>query len=46
MNADLRIDAAEARAESPLHMTLRHAAPVTVWVGGAERPVFLDPRWS
>ena len=45
MNATLRIDAATARAESPM----RHpapACPVTVWVGGAERPAFLDQaRW-
>jgi acetyl esterase/lipase len=46
MNAELRIDAAEALAESPLHMTLRHAVPVTVWVGEDERPAFLDQaRW-
>ncbi|MEL6960594.1 MAG: alpha/beta hydrolase [Pseudomonadota bacterium] len=41
MNADLRIDAEEAKAESPID----HAAPtarVTVWVGADERPVFLD----
>lgn len=41
MNAELRIDAAEARAESPVF----HATPdmpVQVVVGGAERPVFLD----
>jgi arylformamidase len=45
MNADLRIDAAEARTESPV----LHPAPqvaVHVVVGGAERPVFLDQaRW-
>jgi hypothetical protein len=45
MNGDLRIDAAEAQAESPVC----HAAPevpVHVVVGGAERPVFLDQaRW-
>ncbi len=41
MNAALRIDAAEAAAESPA----RHAAPtvpVHVWVGAAERPVFVQ----
>lgn len=45
MNADLRIDAAEARAESPvLHPP--PAAEAHVWVGGAERPAFLDQaRW-
>ncbi|SLN30214.1 Alpha/beta hydrolase family protein [Pseudoruegeria aquimaris] len=45
MNADLRIDAAEAEAESPI----RHSplpCPVTVWVGAEERPAFLDQaRW-
>lgn len=46
LNADLRLDAAEAAAESPaLHAPARDV-PVTVWVGGAERPVFLDQaRW-
>lgn len=41
MNADLRIDAAEARAESPIY----HPAPdlpVLVEVGAEERPAFLD----
>lgn len=45
MNADLGIDAAEARAESPIF----HPAPeaeVHLWVGGDERPAFLDQaRW-
>ncbi|WP_341366660.1 alpha/beta hydrolase [Yoonia sp. BS5-3] len=41
MNADLRIDAAEAAAESPLHLPAPKAE-VTVWVGGDERPAFLD----
>jgi arylformamidase len=45
MNTDLRIDAAEAVAESPLRHP-RADLPVTVWVGGAERPAFLDQaRW-
>ncbi|MBV0913065.1 alpha/beta hydrolase [Anianabacter salinae] len=46
MNADLRLDADEARRESPaLHTDLRDV-PTTVWVGGAERPAFLDQaRW-
>ena len=46
MNADLRIDAAEAATESPaLHMDIRDI-PVTVWVGAEERPAFLDQsRW-
>ena len=45
MNATLQIDPDEAAAESPV----RHEspdAPVTVWVGAEERPVFLDhARW-
>ncbi|MGR3501897.1 alpha/beta hydrolase [Pseudaestuariivita sp.] len=46
MNADLRIDDAEARRESPVHLEDRLPADVTVWVGAAERPVFLDQaRW-
>lgn len=45
MNADLRLDAEEARAESPVHCPAPEA-PVQVWVGGAERPAFLDQaRW-
>jgi acetyl esterase/lipase len=46
MNADLRIDEAEAKVESPLlHSDLRDV-PVTVWVGAEERPAFLDQaRW-
>lgn len=45
MNADLQLDRAEAEAESPC---VYHApeAPVTVWVGGDERPAFLEQaRW-
>ena len=41
MNADFRMDEAMARAESPL-MQPRPETPVTVWVGAAERPAFLD----
>ncbi|EAR52392.1 possible esterase/lipase/thioesterase [Oceanicola granulosus HTCC2516] len=41
MNADLRIDAAEAEAESPIHRTPA-GHPVTVWVGAQERPAFVD----
>jgi acetyl esterase/lipase len=41
MNADLKLDAAEARAESPA-LAPAPAVPVTVWVGAKERPVFLD----
>ncbi len=46
MNADLRLDEDEARAESPaLHPDPR-SIPVTVWVGAEERPAFLDQaRW-
>lgn len=45
MNADFGLDAAMARAESPVHQS-RPDAPVTVWVGADERPVFLDQaRW-
>lgn len=41
MNDDLRIDDAEARVESPI-FSPPPAAPVTAWVGGAERPAFLE----
>ena len=41
MNKDLRIDADEALAESPVHLP-PPACPVTVWVGAKERPVFLE----
>lgn len=45
MNADFGMDAAEARAESPIHQPAPDV-PVTVWVGGDERPAFLDQaRW-
>lgn len=42
MNDILRLDEAEAAAESPIKMTPPHGVDVTVWVGAAERPVFLD----
>ena len=42
MNADLEIDAADALAESPVLLVPRRGAQVHVWVGGAERPAFLD----
>jgi acetyl esterase/lipase len=46
MNDDLGMDAAEAAAESPVLMTDRIPARVTVWVGADERPAFLDQaRW-
>lgn len=42
MNADLRLDPAEALAESPALLPRRPGPRVHVWVGGAERPAFLD----
>ncbi|WP_341211190.1 alpha/beta hydrolase [uncultured Limimaricola sp.] len=45
MNDDLRLDAAEAEAESPVLLE-QVDLPMTVWVGAAERPAFLDQaRW-
>ena len=45
MNDVLRLDAAEARAESPVRQPVPDV-PVTVWVGADERPAFLDQaRW-
>ena len=41
MNADFGLDKAMAQAESPLRQP-KPEVPVTVWVGSAERPVFLD----
>jgi acetyl esterase/lipase len=41
MNADLRLDVDEARAESPCHTGDRRIARVHVWVGAEERPAFL-----
>jgi arylformamidase len=41
MNDDLQLDAAEAEAESPV-LQPRPVAPVTVWVGAAELPAFVD----
>jgi len=41
MNADLRIDAAEAETESPALLQPLPGARVTCWVGGAERPEFI-----
>ena len=41
MNADLGLDEAEARAESPIFQPAP-TRPVTVLVGGAERPAFLE----
>ncbi|MEO0937629.1 MAG: alpha/beta hydrolase [Pseudomonadota bacterium] len=45
MNNDFRLDAGLAYAESPRYQPAPKA-PVEVWVGAAERPVFLDhARW-
>lgn len=41
MNADLRLDAAEAAAESPALLAPRAGAGAHVWVGADERPEFL-----
>jgi acetyl esterase/lipase len=40
MNATLRLDAAEAAAESPALLTPREGLRLTAWVGGAELPEF------
>jgi acetyl esterase/lipase len=42
MNEILRIDPAEAQAESPVNMQPPHGLDVTVWVGADERPAFLE----
>ncbi|MEI2807586.1 alpha/beta hydrolase [Albidovulum sp.] len=42
MNETLGLDAAEALAESPALLPRRAGVPVHVWVGGVERPAFLD----
>ena len=42
MKADLRLDAAEAEAESPTLCTYRRGIDTRVWVGAEERPAFLD----
>ena len=42
MNATLGIDAATARSESPVLLPRRRGVAAHVWVGGAERPAFLD----
>jgi acetyl esterase/lipase len=42
MNAVLRIDEAIARSESPVLLAPRNGVKVHVWVGGAERPAYLD----
>ncbi len=46
MNADLKLDAEECAVESPVLLAPRSGINVTVLVGAAERPVFLDQaRW-
>lgn len=42
MNETLRLDAAEALAESPALLPRRPGLPVHAWVGGDERPAFRD----
>lgn len=42
MNDDFRMDEAAAAAESPMLETNPRPARVHVWVGGDERPVFID----
>lgn len=42
MNADLRLDPAEAEAESPALCLVTRGIDTRVWVGAEERPVFLD----
>ncbi|XDA98386.1 alpha/beta hydrolase [Sulfitobacter sp. LCG007] len=42
MNETLRIDAAEAEAESPVNMPAPEGVGVEVWVGSDERPAFLE----
>ncbi len=42
MNETLHLDAGEALAESPTLLAKRAGVEVTVWVGGAERPVFIE----
>jgi len=41
LNADLRLDAAEAAAESPALLAPRPGAAAHVWVGADERPEFV-----
>lgn len=41
MNDTLRLDLAEARAESPALLEPRTGARITAWVGGGERPEFI-----
>ena len=41
LNGDLRLDLAQARAESPILTEPRDGTRLTAWVGGAELPEFL-----
>lgn len=41
MNADLKIDAAEAQRESPVHLPAPEC-PAIVWVGAQERPALIE----
>lgn len=46
MNAVLKIDAMEVMEESPAYLLNHEDMPVHVWVGGEERPAFLDQaKW-
>ena len=46
MNDTLHLDQATATSESPVLCADRHDVAVTSWVGGDERPAFLDQaRW-
>lgn len=45
MNADLRLDAAEAEAESPALKTDLFDVQTVVWVGADERPALLDQAY-
>ena len=42
LNDDLQLTEAEAEAESPILSTRPLPVPVTAWVGGAERPAFVQ----
>lgn len=42
MNADLQLTEAEAETESPILCARPLPVPVTAWVGGAERPAFVE----
>lgn len=42
MNETLQLDEAEATAESPTLNAKTRGVTTTVWVGGNERPAFLD----